>query len=249
MTSPVLARSISSASSSGRPSTFTVPDTPMAPERFPVPCGAAGRPVASVGPAGRGGRATTIEVMAPAPDGPHGRVFRRSLDPDLPVAVEARGSTIIDATGREYLDAAGGAIVVNVGHGRESVARAMAEQARRLSYAHGSAFTTEPLEAYAREVGVHLPLDGPAIYPVSGGSEAIETALKLARAYHLARGEASRHKIVARRGSYHGNTRGALDASGREPLRRPYLAWLGQTVHVSAPYEYRCGLADHPTGC
>ena len=91
--------------------------------------------------------------------------------------------------GREYLDAAGGAIVVNVGHGRREIAAAMADQAGRLAYAHGSAFTTEPLEAYAREVGRHLPLDDPAIYPVSGGSEAIETALKLARAYHLARGE------------------------------------------------------------
>ena len=78
-----------------------------------------------------------------------GRVFRRSLDPDPPVAVEAHGSTICDADGREYLDAAGGAIVVNVGHGRASIARGMAEQAGRLAYAHGSAFTTEPLEAYA----------------------------------------------------------------------------------------------------
>src|SRR5467141_3033697 len=176
MTSPVLARSISAASSSGRPSTFTVPDTPIAPERFPgfLPVVPLGRK------AGGGGRATTIEAMTPSPERLPGRVFRRSLDPDLPVAVEAHGSTIIDATGREYIDAAGGAIVVNVGHGRESVARAMAEQAGRLSYAHGSAFTTEPLEAYAREVGVHLPVDGAAIYPGSGGSEAIETALQLA---------------------------------------------------------------------
>jgi len=75
------------------------------------------------------------------------------LDPELPVAVEAFGSTIRDSTGREYLDAAGGAIVVNVGHGRESIARVLGEQAARLSYAHGSAFTTEPLEAYATEVG------------------------------------------------------------------------------------------------
>ncbi|MEO5939709.1 MAG: aminotransferase class III-fold pyridoxal phosphate-dependent enzyme, partial [Candidatus Limnocylindrales bacterium] len=117
-----------------------------------------------------------------------GRVFRRSLDAALPVAVEARGSTIRDSTGREYLDAAGGAIVVNVGHGRESIGRVLGEQASRLSYAHGSAFTTEPLEAYAAEIGPRLPVVDPAIYPVSGGSEAIETALKLARAYHLARG-------------------------------------------------------------
>ena len=168
-----------------------------------------------------------------------GRVFRRSLDPAVPVAVEAHGSTIRDAAGREYLDAAGGAIVVNVGHGRESVARALGEQAGRLSYAHGSAFTTEPLEAYAAEVGPLLPVDDPAIYPVSGGSEAIETALKLARAWHLARGEADRQIVFARWGSYHGNTLGALDLSGRRPLRRPYEAWLGRFRHVSAAYPYR----------
>ena len=168
-----------------------------------------------------------------------GRVFRRSLDPALPVAIEASGSTIRDAAGREYLDAAGGAIVVNVGHGRASIARVLAEQSGRLSYAHGSAFTTEPVEAYAAEVGPLLPVVDPAIYPVSGGSEAIETALKLARAYHLARGEPDRWIVFARWGSYHGNTLGALDLSGRRPLRRPYEGWLGRFRHVSAAYPYR----------
>jgi adenosylmethionine-8-amino-7-oxononanoate aminotransferase len=170
-----------------------------------------------------------------------GRVFRRSLDPDLPVAVEGHGSTIVDASGREYLDAAGGAIVVSVGHGRRSIADVMADQAARLSYAHGSAFTTEPVEAYAREVGRVLPIDGPSIYPVSGGSEAIETALKLARAYHLARGQADRWIVLSRWGSYHGNTLGALDLSGRRPLRRPYEGWLGRFRHLSAAYPYRAG--------
>ncbi len=168
-----------------------------------------------------------------------GRVFRRTLDPDPPVAVSAHGSTIVDRDGREYLDAAGGAIVVNVGHGRESIARVLAEQAGRLSYAHGSMFTTEPLEAYATEVGPLLPVRDPAIYPVSGGSEAIETALKLARAYHLARGESERWIVFGRWGSYHGNTLGALDLSGRRPLRRPYEGWLGRFRHVSAAYAYR----------
>ncbi len=173
-----------------------------------------------------------------------GRVFRRSLDPELPVAVEAQGSTIRDSAGREYLDAAGGAIVVNVGHGRESIARALAEQVGRLAYAHGSQFTTEPLEAYAKAVGSHLPVDDPAIYPVSGGSEAMETALKLVRAYHLARGEADRWIVISRWGSYHGNTLGALDLSGRRPLRRPYEGWLGRFRHVSAAYPYRAGDPD-----
>jgi hypothetical protein len=172
-----------------------------------------------------------------------GRVFRRSAAPDPPVAVEAFGCTIRDAAGREYLDAAGGAVVVNVGHGRRDVAEAMAAQAARLAYAHGSIFTTEPLEAYAAAVGRHLPLDGASIYPVSGGSEAIETALKLARSYHLARGDAERWIVFSRWGSYHGNTLGALDLSGRKPLRRPYEGWLGRFRHVSAAYPYRAGLA------
>jgi adenosylmethionine-8-amino-7-oxononanoate aminotransferase len=169
------------------------------------------------------------------------RVFRRSASPNPPVAVEAHGSTIVDADGREYLDAAGGAIVVNVGHGRREIADAIAEQAARLSYAHGSAFTTEPLERYAAALGPRLPMDDAAIYPVSGGSEAIESALKLARATQLARGEAERWIVFARWGSYHGNSLGALDLSGRRPLRRPYEGWLGRFRHVSAAYPYRGG--------
>ena len=171
-----------------------------------------------------------------------GRVFRRSLDPSPPVAVRAEGSTIWDSEGKAYLDAAGGAVVVNVGHGRQSIVDAMAAQAGRLAYAHGSAFTTEALESYAHEVGPHLPVDDPRIYPVSGGSEAIETALKLARSYHLARGEKDRLIVYARWSSYHGNTLGALDLSGRKPLRRPYEGWLGRFRHVSAAYPYRSGL-------
>jgi adenosylmethionine-8-amino-7-oxononanoate aminotransferase len=173
-----------------------------------------------------------------------GRVFSRAPGRALPVAVRAEGTTIWDADGRAYLDAAGGAVVVNVGHGRRSVGDAIGAQLGRIAYAHGTAFTSEALEAYAAEAGPLLPVDGPAaIYPVSGGSEAIETALKLARAYHLARGESERWTVIARWGSYHGNTLGALDLSGRRPLRRPYEAWLGRFRHVSAAYPYR---ADEP---
>jgi hypothetical protein len=119
----------------------------------------------------------------------------------------------------------------------------MAAQAGRISYAHGTAFTSAALEGYAADLGAVLPLDAPAIYPVSGGSEAIETALKMVRAYHLARGESSRDVVIARWGSYHGNSLGALDLSGREPLRRPYAPWLGRFRHVSTPYPYRAGQA------
>jgi adenosylmethionine-8-amino-7-oxononanoate aminotransferase len=170
-----------------------------------------------------------------------GRVFPRVFGRVLPIAARASGATIWDADGRPYLDAAGGAVVVGIGHGRAEVAAAMAAQAGRVAYAHGTAFTSEALEAYAAELGPLLPLEGPAIYPVSGGSEAMETTLKMARAYHLARGEASRDIVIARWGSYHGNSLGALDLSGREPLRRPYAPWLGRFRHVDTAYPYRAG--------
>ena len=170
-----------------------------------------------------------------------GSVFSRASSATPLVAVSAHGSTIVDAEGRQYLDAAGGAVVVGIGHGRREVADAMAAQAASVAYAHGSAFTSEALERYAVAVGKHLPMDEPAIYPVSGGSEAIETALKMARAAQLARGEADRTVVFARWSSYHGNTLGALDLSGRKPLRRPYEPWLGRFQHVSAAYPYRGG--------
>src|SRR5437867_6131159 len=176
-------------------------------------------------------------------------VFPRVFGRDLPAVARAEGACLWDTEGKRYLDAAGGAIVVGIGHGDADVVRAMSEQVRRVAYAHGTQFTSEALEAYANELAPLLPMDDARIYSVSGGSEAIETALKLARTYHLANGEPDRHKVIARRGSYHGNTLGALDASGREPLRRPYEPWLGRAIHVPAAYEYRCPLPTHPDRC
>jgi hypothetical protein len=105
------------------------------------------------------------------------------------------------------------------------------------------------LETYADEVAAVLPLDGARIYPVSGGSEAVETAVKLARAYHLAAGQSGRVNVIARRSSYHGNTLGALDLSGKEPIRAPYTPWLGRFLHAPRAYEYRCENPSHPDGC
>ncbi len=176
-------------------------------------------------------------------------IFPRVLGRDLPAVARAEGSVIWDTEGRRYLDAAGGAIVVGIGHGDHDVVQAMASQARSIAYAHGTQFTSEALEAYGAELAQVLPMADARIYPVSGGSEAMETALKLARAYHLARGEPARDKVIARWGSYHGNTLGALDASGRQPLRGPYVPWLGRALHVPAPYEYRCPNPAHPEAC
>ena len=176
-------------------------------------------------------------------------VFPRVPGGEAPVAVRGEGVWIDTVDGRRFLDGAGGAIVVNIGLGDTDIARAAAEQLERLSYAHGGQFTTEPMEAYADELAPFLPMAEALIYPVSGGSEAVETAFKMARTYHLARGEEGRHKIIARWGSYHGNSRGALDASGRMTLRSPYLPWLDKTVHVPPVYEYRCPMSSHPDHC
>ena len=180
---------------------------------------------------------------------PESHVFPRVLNRDLPTAVRAEGVWIEDAEGKRYLDAAGGAIVVSVGHGDRSLVEAMSAQATRTPYVHGSVFTTRALEDYADDVATVLPMDDARIYPVSGGSEAVETAMKLARAYHLARGDDARSVVFGRSASYHGNTIGALDVGGKHALRAPYEPWLGRFPHVDAAYEYRCTMTSHPTGC
>jgi adenosylmethionine-8-amino-7-oxononanoate aminotransferase len=176
-------------------------------------------------------------------------VFPRVLDRELPEAVSADGAWITAADGRRYLDGAGGAIVVNLGHGSRAVIDAIEAQLARTQYVHGTMFTTAAVEDYADDLAPLLPLDDARLYPVSGGSEAVETALKLARSFHLARGEPSRYVVIARRSSYHGNTLGALDASGKEPLRKPYTPWLGRFLHAPAAYPYRCENPSHPKAC
>jgi hypothetical protein len=176
-------------------------------------------------------------------------VFHRVLTRELPRAVSAEGVWIEDADGHRYLDGAGGAIVVNIGHGDRSLVEAMAAQSAAVDYVHGTMFTTQALEAYAEDVSTVLPLEAPRIYPVSGGSEAVETAIKLARSYHVARGEETRSLVIGRYASYHGNSLGALDVGGKEALKRPYASWLGRFTQVSAAYEYRCANPGHPNAC
>jgi adenosylmethionine-8-amino-7-oxononanoate aminotransferase len=176
-------------------------------------------------------------------------LFSRVPTRDLPTAVSADGAWITDADGTRYLDGAGGAIVVNVGHGVAPVIDAIREQLDRTQYVHGTAFTTEAVQTYADEVAAILPMEDARIYPVSGGSEAVETALKMARTYHVAKGQVGRTLVIGRRNSYHGNTIGALDASGKAPLRKPYTPWLGRFLHAAAAYEYRCENPRHPDGC
>ena len=173
---------------------------------------------------------------------PASHVFQRPLGRELPAIARGQGAVLWDGSGKRYLDGSGGAVVVNVGHGRAEVAEAMARQAAAVAYVHGTQFTSPVLEEYASRLAAHAPGDCNRLYLVSGGSEANETALKLARAYHLATGQASRHKVVRRSVSYHGNTLATLSLSGRPNLQAPYRPMLGQVPEAMAPFCYHCPL-------
>jgi adenosylmethionine-8-amino-7-oxononanoate aminotransferase len=169
-------------------------------------------------------------------------VFHRVAGRALPAIDHGSGVWLWDRAGRRYLDGSGGAVVVNIGHGREEVAAAMARQAAAAGYVHGSQFTSDVLEEYARRLAPHVPGDCHRLYLVSGGSEANETAVKLARAWHLARGEPARRKVLRRSVSYHGNTLATLSLSGRPALQAPYRPLLTEQPQVRAPFCYHCPL-------
>ncbi len=179
------------------------------------------------------------------------QVFHRRLGHEYPVIERGEGVFLYDSQGRRYLDASGGALVVNIGHGVSEIVNVLAEQAQRVAFAHGTQFTSEALGTYATELGEVSPISQPQVYLVSGGSEATETAIKLARQVQVAQGQPGRYKIVARWGSYHGATLGALSASGRTSLRRPYAPLLIDMPHIPPAYCYRCPFGcgvDGPTG-
>lgn len=170
-------------------------------------------------------------------------ILHRQLVTRLPVAAHARGVTITDTEGRDYIDASGGAAVSCLGHAHPEVLAALHAQADRLAYAHTSFFTSEVAEALADELVQHAPPGLSHAYFVSGGSEAIEAALKMARQYFVEIGQPQRHHFVARQQSYHGNTLGALAVGGNAWRRRQFAPLLIPVTHVSACYEYR-GRAD-----
>jgi adenosylmethionine-8-amino-7-oxononanoate aminotransferase len=161
--------------------------------------------------------------------------------------VRGEGVYLWDSAGRRYLDAAGGAVVVNIGHGVAEVAAALAAQAAAVAYVHGSQFTTAGLEAYSARLAGLVPLDDPRFYFLTSGSEAVEAAIKFARQLHVARGEPARDVIVARWGSYHGATLGALAVTGKPAMRHLFAPLFRDQPHIPPPYCYRCPWgAVHP---
>ena len=171
-------------------------------------------------------------------------VFHRMPKKTLPVAVAGDGIEIVDADGKRYIDACGGAAVSCLGHSNARVIEAIRRQSQQLPYAHTSFFTTEPAEALADRLVAAAPQGLEHVYFVSGGSEAIEAALKLARQYFVETGQPQRRHFIARRQSYHGNTLGALAIGGNAWRREPFLPLLIETHHVSPCYAYRERLAD-----
>ncbi len=167
------------------------------------------------------------------------RILHRDTRTVLPQAVGGEGIHIIDRDGKRYIDASGGAAVSCLGHGHPDVTRAMKAQMDQLAYAHTSFFTTAVAEALADTLIADAPAGLSHVYFVSGGSEAIEAALKMARQYFVERGEPQRRHFIARRQSYHGNTLGALAVGGNEWRRRQFAPLLIGVTHVSPCYEYR----------
>jgi adenosylmethionine-8-amino-7-oxononanoate aminotransferase len=171
-------------------------------------------------------------------------VLHRSIAHDYPTAVSGSGIAIRDKNGKEYIDASGGAAVSCLGHSHPDILAAMHAQLDTLEYAHTSFFTTQAAEELADDLVAHAPKGLGHVFYVSGGSEAIEAALKLARQYFVEIGQPQRRYLIARRQSYHGITAGALAVGGRERARKPFAPLLIETHHVSPVYEYRERRAD-----
>jgi adenosylmethionine-8-amino-7-oxononanoate aminotransferase len=167
------------------------------------------------------------------------RVFHRNPRDSYPVAVRGEGAYLIDRDGKRYLDASGGAAVSCLGHSDAMVVKAIQDQLAKLPFAHTSFFTNEPMEALADALVARAPAPLEKVYFVSGGSEAIEAALKLARQYFVEKGEPQRCHLIGRRQSYHGNTLGALAVGGNAWRRRQFEPLLIEAAHVSPCYAYR----------
>lgn len=173
-------------------------------------------------------------------------IFGRTTNSDLPIAVAGDGCYIIDKAGKRYFDGSGGAAVSCLGHNDPDVQQAVRDQLNDLEFAHTGFFTTQPAEQLANILIENAPEGINRVYLVSGGSEAMEAAIKLARQYFLEIGQPGKHRIIARRQSYHGNTLGALASGGNEWRRAQFAPLLVETSHISACYEYR-GRSDSET--
>jgi adenosylmethionine-8-amino-7-oxononanoate aminotransferase len=167
------------------------------------------------------------------------RILHRVANATMPVAVAGRGVELFDRDGKSYIDASGGAAVSCLGHGHPDIVAALHEQLDKLAYAHTSFFTTDVAEKLADRLVADAPAGLDHVYLVSGGSEAVEAALKMARQYFVETGQAQRRHVIARRQSYHGNTLGALATGGNAWRRAQFKPLLIETHHIDACFAYR----------
>ena len=169
-------------------------------------------------------------------------LLRRSFKKTFPPAVRGDGVYLWDARGKQYLDFSGSAAVNFIGHGVAEIAAAMSAQAKQLEFVHSSQFTTPMAEEYAAELldFAGESFSGGCVYFTCGGSESVETALKLARQYQVEIGQSKRYQVISRGQSYHGSTLGALSVSGNKRRREIYRPMVREFAHVAFPYCYRC---------
>jgi adenosylmethionine-8-amino-7-oxononanoate aminotransferase len=170
-------------------------------------------------------------------------LFPRNFKKTFPIASRGEGCWIIADDGRRFLDASGQAAVVSIGHGVAEIGRAMAEQTSRIAFAHTSQFHNAPAEKLAERLLAMAPpnfREGGRVYFTSGGSEATETAIKLARQFHLESGQKNRYRVLSRWQSYHGSTLGAISVSGNVARRAPYEPLLAEWGHIAPCFCYHC---------
>ena len=176
-------------------------------------------------------------------------LIHRDPTRDYPILVRGEGVYVYDECGRRYVDGGAGAGNVTLGHGRQEIVQAMAEQGQALSFCFSANFTTQPALDLAARIGALAPGDLSHVYFVSGGSEGIETAIKMARLYHLHRGHEGKHLVISRWRGYHGATLGALSATGMPGLRTAFAPLLLDFPHIAPCYPYRCPFAGCEDGC
>lgn len=178
----------------------------------------------------------------------HGSIFRRDFRIDPLELVAGDGVFVTAKDGRRYLDAVGGAAVVSIGHGVRGVLRGPLDRFDDITYAYGESFSAPVQEEFAHGILDFVGQGYASVYLVSGGSEANETAVKMARQYWVERGQAGKHKVISRWLSYHGVTLAMLDASGRPSWRRPFEPYLTRGTHIAPPYCHRCPFGlTHPS--
>lgn len=180
---------------------------------------------------------------------PQGHVFYRNLHYSYPLINHGKGAYLYDTNGKKYLDASGGAAVVNIGHGVKEVAGAILSQAQKVGYISGMHFSHLPVENLAEQLSKLLPFSEGKVYFLTSGSEAIEASIKLARQYWVERGQETKFRLISRKPSYHGNTLAALSVSAREHYKDIYRPMLMESSKIPAPYCYRCFWEEEYPDC